>query len=209
MMNDNISNEKYFLEKLKEYQTATLHEAYGKKGALPSAIKPLSDSFSVTGKAVTVDLRPADNIVLHHAIYEAEKGDVLVVDAKGYTEAGVWGEIMSYAAFLRGIAGLVVYGCVRDKKEIIDMGFPVFSIGTCIKGTTKFAPGSINESISIGGIIIEKGDYIRGNSDGVIVIKGKDIKEVLANAERITEKEKTIITQLKEGRTTLEIYNFK
>ncbi|MDD5658810.1 MAG: RraA family protein [Actinomycetota bacterium] len=208
-MNDNISNEKYFLEKLKEYQTATLHEAYGKKGALPSAIKPLSDSFSVTGKAVTVDLRPADNIVLHHAIYEAEKGDVLVVDAKGYTEAGVWGEIMSYAAFLRGIAGLVVYGCVRDKKEIIDMGFPVFSIGTCIKGTTKFAPGSINESISIGGIIIEKGDYIRGNSDGVIVIKGKDIKEVLANAERITEKEKTIITQLKEGRTTLQTYNFK
>lgn len=208
-MNDNICNEKYFLEKLKEYQTATLHEAYGKKGALPSAIKPLSDSFSVTGKVVTVDLRPADNIVLHHAIYEAEKGDVLVVDAKGYTEAGVWGEIMSYAAFLRGIAGLVVYGCVRDKKEIIDMGFPVFSIGTCIKGTTKFAPGSINESISIGGIIIEKSDYIRGNSDGVIVIKRKDIKEVLANAERITEKEKTIITQLKEGRTTLEIYNFK
>lgn len=206
-MNNKISEKQTIIEKIKEYQTATLHEAYDKKGALPSKIKPLTDAFSISGTAVTVELRPADNIVLHHAIYKAGSGDVLIVDAKGYAEAGVWGEIMSCAAAKRGIAGLVVYGCVRDKEEIIEMGFPVFSAGICIKGTTKFAPGSINGPISIGGVIIEPGDFIRGNSDGVMAIKRKDIEDVLLNADKIIEKEKSVLAQLKEGKSTLEIYN--
>lgn len=206
---NSIHENQVLIEKLSKYQTATLHEAYNKRGALPSKIKPLDDSFSLTGTAVTVELRPGDNLVLHHAIYKASKGNVLVVDAKGYTEAGVWGEVMSRAAMEVGISGLVVYGCVRDKREIIKLGFPVFSVGVCVKGTTKFAPGFINKPISICDVVIEPGDLIRGNSDGVVAIKSRDVSNVILNAEKILEKEKSVLKKLKEGKSTLEIYNFK
>ena len=200
---------KELIDKIKKFQTATIHEAYGKRGALPSIIKPLDDNFSLAGPAVTVELRPGDNLMLHRAIYEANKEDVLIVDAKGFSEAGVWGEIMTNAAIERGIAGLVIYGSVRDKKEIIKLGFPVFSSGVCIKGTTKVTPGFINKQICISNVIIEPGDVIRGNSDGVVVVRYGDLEEVILKAEKIIEKEDKVLKKIKNGLSTLEIYNFK
>jgi len=188
------------------FSTAALHEAYSKRGALPSIIKPLDPGFSLTGPAVTVELRPGDNLILHQAIYEAKKGDILVVDAKGFAEAGIWGEIMTIAAINRGIKGLVVYGSVRDKKEIIESGFPVFSAGVCIRGTTKAAPGFINKQIAIADVVIEPGDVIRGDGDGVVAIKHNDLEAVISGAQEIIKKEKMVKQKLKEGMTTLEIY---
>ena len=102
------------LDKYNGLSSATVHEASGGKGALSSRIKPLSPKMRVLGPAVTVELRPGDNLMLHKAIYVAKPGDVIVADAKGYTEAGAWGEIMAVAAKERGIAGLVFNGAVRD-----------------------------------------------------------------------------------------------
>jgi len=200
---------KDIINKISKFSSATLHEAYGKQGALPSAVKPLDDSFSLTGPAVTVELQPGDNIVLHKAIYEARSGDILVVDAKGFTEAGVWGAVMSNAAIKKGIAGIIVYGSVRDKKDIIELGFPVFSVGVCIKGTTKIASGSINKPICISDIVIEPGDIVRGDSDGVVVIKYCDINAVGYRAEKIVEKEKKVLKKIEDGHSTLGIYNFE
>lgn len=196
------------INKISKFSAATLHEAYDKKGALPSIIKPLDDSFSLVGPAVTVELRPGDNLILHKAIYEAKKGDILVVDAKGFTEAGIWGEVMSIAAIEKGISGLVVYGSVRDKKDIVSLGFPVFSSGVCIKGTTKIAPGFINKPIYISDVMIEPGDIVRGDCNGVVVIKYGDIGGVISKAEEIVEKEKKVIKKIKEGLSTLDIYKF-
>ena len=194
------------IAEIAQFSTAALHEAYSKKGALPSIIKPLDPGFSLTGPAVTVELRPGDNLILHQAIYEAKEGDILVVDAKGFTEAGIWGEIMTLAAMKRGIKGLVVYGSVRDKKEIIESGFPVFSAGVCIRGTTKAAPGFINKQIAIADVIIEPGDVIRGDGDGVVAIKYNDLEAVISGAQEIIKKEKMVKQKLKEGLSTLEIY---
>ena len=196
------------INKISKFSAATLHEAYDKKGALPSIIKPLDDSFSLVGPAVTVELRPGDNLILHKAIYEAKKGDILVVDAKGFTEAGIWGEVMSIAAIEKGISGLVVYGSVRDKKDIVSLGFPVFSSGVCIKGTTKIAPGFINKPIYISDVMIGPGDIVRGDCNGVVVIKYGDIGGVISKAEEIVEKEKKVIKKIKEGLSTLDIYKF-
>lgn len=196
------------INKISKFSAATLHEAYDKKGALPSIIKPLDDSFSLVGPAVTVELRPGDNLILHKAIYEAKKGDILVVDAKGFTEAGIWGEVMSIAAIEKGISGLVVYGSVRDKKDIVSLGFPVFSSGVCIKGTTKAAPGFINKPIYISDAMIGPGDIVRGDCNGVVVIKYGDIGGVISKAEEIVEKEKKVIKKIKEGLSTLDIYKF-
>jgi len=116
---------------------------------------------------------------------------------------------MTSAAIERGIAGLVIYGSVRDKKEIIKLGFPVFSSGVCIKGTTKVTPGFINKQICISNVIIEPGDVIRGNSDGVVVVRYGDLEEVILKAEKIIEKENKVLKKIKNGLSTLEIYNFK
>src|SRR6202043_1769819 len=113
---------------------APVPEAYGRRGALPSLIKPVAAGFRVCGPAFTVDCPPADNLWLHRAIYAAASGHVLVVDVRGRTEAGYWGEILSHAALARRLGGLVIAGGVRDTEEISALSFPVFAADICIRG---------------------------------------------------------------------------
>ncbi len=192
-----------------KFSTATLHEAAGKIGALPSSIKPLSATMRICGPAVTVHSPPGDNIMLHEAIIAAQPGDVLVVVVSGHYEAGYWGDIMTHAAKQRKIQGLIINGCVRDSKEIIDSGFPVFSRGICIKGTTKHGGGSINHPITIGETFISPGDIVVGDRDGVVVLPGLEIENILKTAKKRESQERLIIQQLTEGKTTMEIYGWK
>ena len=113
---------------------STIHEAAGKIGALPAAIKPLDPSKRVCGPAFTVRGAPGDNLWLHYALAGAKPGDVLVANMGGLYEAGYWGEVMTVSAQARGIGGLVINGCVRDGTEMIGLGFPVFARGTCMRG---------------------------------------------------------------------------
>jgi len=131
-------------ESLLELGSATLHEAQGQTGALASAIKPLDPLRRLAGPALTVDAKPGDNLVIHYALTFAQPGDVLVVDAKGYTEAGPWGDILTLAAQKSGISGLVIDGAVRDGDTILKMGFPVFSRGLSIRAAQKNQPGRVN-----------------------------------------------------------------
>ena len=196
------------VQELADFETATVHEAYGGKGALSCDIKPIDPSGRVCGPAVTVSGRPGDNLILHKAIYVAEPGDVLVATVGGYTEAGPWGEIMTVAAQARGIAGLIIDGSVRDSRSIIDLRFPVFSKSLSIKGTTKDSLGLINHTISIGGVSINPGDLILGDCDGVVVVARQDLSEVLAQCKLRREKEKKIKEELKKGKSTLELLGF-
>ncbi len=205
-MNQDISRN--VLESLRQYPTATLCEAYSGKGGLPHNIKPIRLGMKICGTAVTVAARPGDNLIVHKAIYEAKAGDVLVVSTASFVEAGFWGMIMTEAAMQRGITGLVTDGSVRDTDEISQAGFPIFSAGVCIKGTTKTCPGTVNQPIYLEGVKIEPGDFIAGDSDGVVVIARKDISDVLEKAKQREEKEKKVISDLKQGKTTLEIYGF-
>lgn len=191
------------------FSSATLHEASGKRGAMPSGIKPLSPEMKICGPAVTVHSPPGDNIMLHEAIIAAKPGDILVVSVSGEFEAGYWGDIMTKAAKERGIQGLLIDGCVRDSKEIIEMGFPVFSRGLCIRGTAKKGGGTINHQIRIGEPVISPGDLIVGDADGAVVLPRNEIKEIIAKAEEREELEKWISQQLAAGRTTMEIYGWK
>ena len=106
---------------LQRFGTATVHEAQGQKGAVDGAIRPVDPAMRLVGPALTVKCRPGDNLVLHYALTKVQPGQVLVVDAEGFVEAGPWGDIMSTAARLRGCAGLVIDGSVRDSQAIIDM----------------------------------------------------------------------------------------
>lgn len=190
------------------FDTATVHEASGGKGALSREIKPLDPLCRLCGPAVTVACRPGDNLILHKAIYVAEPGDILVVTVGEYAEAGPWGEVMTVAAQARGIAGLIIDGSVRDSRCIIELQFPVFSRSLSIKGTTKDSLGMINHPISIGGVTVHPGDLVLGDADGVVIVARQEVPQVLAASKGRVAKEDKIKEELKKGRTTLELFGF-
>ncbi len=192
------------------FGTATLHEAAGKIGALPSSIKPTSKTFTCCGPAFTVHSPPHDNLWLHRAIAVASPGDILVVYVGGGYEAGYWGEIMSTAAQARKLGGVIIDGCVRDSQLLETLGFPVFSRGLCIRGTGKDfeATGWLGQPVLIGDICVQSGDLVAGDADGVVVIP-REAAAAAVEASAIREaKEAEIMEQLKKGALTLDLYGW-
>lgn len=189
---------------------ATLHEAAGRIGALPARIKPMAPEFRLCGPAVTVESPGGDNLWLHRAIYAAEPGDVLVVNVATTVDYGYWGEIMSTAAQVRGLGGLVINGCVRDAVLLARIGFPVFACGLCIRGTGKDhgARGFINHPITIGDIVIDAGDLIVGDADGVVALSRADAGRHVQSAVEREHKEADIISRIERGERTIDVYHF-
>jgi 4-hydroxy-4-methyl-2-oxoglutarate aldolase len=196
------------LQRVSRYGSATLHEATGRKGALPHSIKPINPTMKICGPAVTVSSPPTDNLMLHQALYVAQPGTVLVVDVNRGYEAGYWGEIMTVAAQQRKIAGLVIDGCVRDADLIEKLGFPVFSRGLSIRGTDKKGGGHINSPIVIGDVTVHPGDLVVGDRDGVVVIPSEEIHSTLEASQKREAKEDQIMKELAAGKSTLEIYGW-
>lgn len=188
--------------------SATFHEASGKRGALPAAIKPLAPHLTLCGRAFPVLSPPGDNLWLHRAIYAAERGDVLVVDVSGGVEFGYWGEVMALAAQVRGIAGLVISGGVRDSQRMVEMGFPVFAAAVAIQGTGKDPDGAgrLGEPITLGGVTIHRGDLLFGDADGVFVLPAADAAAAVSSSEQRDAEEQDIFDRLRAGESTIDIY---
>ncbi|MCO5949358.1 4-carboxy-4-hydroxy-2-oxoadipate aldolase/oxaloacetate decarboxylase [Mucilaginibacter flavidus] len=199
---------KEIISAIGKFSSATLHEAMGKFGDLPYGIKPISHKMKVCGTAYTVKTIPCDNTILHRAYAYAKPGDVLVVDCSGYYEAGYWGDLMSLGAKTKGLAGLVIDGCVRDADDIEAMGFPVFSRGLCIKGTGKHGDGTLNEPIILGSCFVNPGDIIVGDRDGVVVVPHEQAQDVIEKATAREMKEANVRKELLEGKTSLQIYGW-
>jgi 4-hydroxy-4-methyl-2-oxoglutarate aldolase len=190
---------------------ATLYEASGQRGALPSGIKPISSTMRLAGPAFPVETTPGNNLFLHRAIAAAAPGDVLVAATSAHHDAGYWGDVMTVAALARGIAGLVIDGCVRDSEAIVRLEFPVFARGLSIRGTKKdpAAPGSLRAPIHLGDARIEPSDLVVGDADGVVVVSRASVAEVLEKARERGRREADVIERLRRGETTLEIYGWK
>lgn len=195
------------LKQLRDLGTATVYEAQGAKGALDSGMKPIDPTVRLAGPALTVDARPADNLILHYAVLKAKPGDVLVVDAKAFMEAGPWGDVLTLQAMKLGIAGLVINGCVRDANLIIELGFPVFCRGLSIKGTGKNQPGKVNVPITIGDAVIRPGDIIVGDRDGLVVVAQDEVESAISNSLAREEKEAGQRKAIEEGVSTAELLN--
>jgi 4-hydroxy-4-methyl-2-oxoglutarate aldolase len=196
------------IEELSKFSVATIHEAMGRNGNLPSGIKPIHSKMKVYGFAYTVMTMPRDNILLHRAYAYAKPGDVIVASCSGFYEAGYWGDLMSLGAKTKGIAGLVIDGCVRDADDIEAMGFPVFSRGLCICGTSNHGDGTLNEPIIIGDCMIHPGDIIIGDRDGVVVVPQDRMDEAIEKSKVRKEKEEKVRKQLREGKTSIQIYGW-
>lgn len=199
------------LERARRLGAATLHEAFDRRGDLPAAIRPLFRA-RVAGPALTVSTQPGNNLLIHRALAAARPGDILVVALTEADEAGhdfgYWGDILTTAAIERGVAGLVIDGCLRDVEAIEALGFPVFGRGTAIRGTAKAPVGAVGMPVRIGRVEIAAGDLVVGDADGVVAIPAAVARGVLVQAEAREAKERGIVEQLKAGRSTMDIYGF-
>lgn len=188
-----------------ERSAATVHEAMGKRGSMPTRIKPIYPGMKVCGRALTVACPPGDNLAVHFAITKAAPGDVLVVSTGSYYEAGPWGEILTVAAMTAGISGLVIDGTVRDGIAMNALGFPVFAAGLNMKGTQKMLPGRIGEPTVVAGVLVEPGDLVLGDDDGVVVVPWDEADAVLEAAVQRDAVEAEMLSQLRAGKTTVEL----
>lgn len=198
------------LKLARELGSATLHEAAGRIGALPSAIKPLSPSMRLAGPAFTVHVPAFDNLWIHRAVYAAHEGDILVISTSGGLEAGYWGDILNEAAIAQNLGGLVIDGGVRDSAGLIRNSLPVFSNGVSIRGTVKgrAAIAWLRQPIRIGEIVVKQDDLVMGDADGVVVIPAKDVNRVLDAGTRRESDETEKIARIRAGERTIDLYGF-
>lgn len=197
------------LEALSKFSPATIHEAQGRRGALSSRLKPVDYRMKLCGPAFTVKSSPRDNIMLQLAINYAKPGDIIVVSAGEYEEAGSFGDVLANACLAKGIGGLVTDTGVRDTLQLRELGFPVFSLSTCIKGTVKETIGTTNDTIIVGGEIIHPGDVIVGDADGLVVVRRDEVAEVAKLSQAREDAEAGYIAAYKAGKTVVEVSNLE
>jgi 4-hydroxy-4-methyl-2-oxoglutarate aldolase len=193
------------VDRFSKLGAATVHEASGRRGAVDPAIKPIRKGLRLCGPAFTVQCAPNDNLMLHKALEKAQAGDVLVCAVSGYPEGGYFGGLMAVSAVARRLGGLAIDGCIRDSEEIIAMGFPIFARGFCIRGTSKSVGGLINHPTVFGGIVVQPGDLILGDDDGMVVVARDDAASVVTKALQRMEAEAKKAEQLRSGISSVEL----
>jgi 4-hydroxy-4-methyl-2-oxoglutarate aldolase len=163
---------------------AILADVYGRRSTLSGRIAALSPAMKVAGPALTVEVRPGDNLMIHAALAIARPGDVIIVDGKADQTCALIGEIMVSQAMAIGVAGMVLDAAVRDVEALRTKGFPVFSFGFNPCGPTKRVSGRVNHPISVGGITVNPGDLVLGDADGVVVIERERVAETIELGRR-------------------------
>ena len=151
------------------------------------------------GLAVTVNARPADNLMVHKALQVASPGDVIVVNTCGNTTSAVFGELMCNTAVAAKLGGIVVDGAIRDVDGLAALAFPAFSRSVSAGGCDKDGPGEINVPISCGGVVVSPGDIVVGDRDGVVVVPRADAPEVLSLVQALVERETKRVAEIKSG----------
>jgi RraA family protein len=183
-----------------DFASSILADVAGRRGALHGRIAPLAPTMRFAGPALTVEVRPGDNLMIHAALAIAQPGDVIVVDGKGDLTSALMGEIMCQQAARIGVAAVVIDGAVRDAEAIRALGLPMYACGLNPNGPTKLVPGRLNHPISIGGVTIEPGDLVVGDGDGVTVIERAKVASLLPLAEEKVAAETKRIADIRSGK---------
>jgi 4-hydroxy-4-methyl-2-oxoglutarate aldolase len=191
------------VERLTALGPATLGESGGL--SMRPRIRPVWPGARLAAPALAVRCTPGDNLAIHVAAARAPGGSALAVEVGSERERGYWGEVLTTAAMARGIAGLVIDGCVRDVTALEAHGFPVFSSGVALHGATKERPGSVGGSAEVGDVTVQTGDWLVGGADGVTVVPAAQLADVLAAGEARAARERAAFDGLREGKTTLEL----
>ena len=197
------------IQALGQAGTATVHEAIGRRGYLGPELRPIQEGVRVGGSAVTVVCHPGDNVMIHAAVEVCEPGDVMVVTTTAPSTHGMFGDLLASSLMARGVVGLVMDAGVRDTLDLRAMGFAVWTRHVSCEGTVKATPGSVNVPISIGGVIIEPGDVICGDDDGVVAVPRTEAGWGLVQTEARLAKAAGTRARLEAGELGLDMYGLR
>ncbi|MGE0874152.1 MAG: RraA family protein [Burkholderiales bacterium] len=192
------------IAKAKNFPASILADVAGRRGTLGGRIQAISKAMRVAGPAFTVEVRPGDNLMIHAALILAQPGDVIVVDGKGDLSCALTGSLMAAHAKAAGIAGFIIDGAVRDTDECANGDFPVFAAGCNPNGPTKAVAGRINWPVSLAGTVVNPGDLVVGDADGVVVLAREVAAAVLAGAQAKIDSEAARVSDIREGRLVMD-----
>ena len=193
----------------RELTVSDLHEAMGvasaRTGLMSPRMRPLNPGLRIAGPAVTAYCAPGDNLMMHRALYLAEPGDVLVVAGSGENSGAQWGDVAARYALQKGLAGVVVHGCIRDTDTLRELRFPVWATAISPIRPDKKGHGMVNTPISCDGVVVNPGDLIVADGDGVLCIPRAEAEEAIAGARARLSREDTFADAIRNGGSPWEL----